>query len=62
MKPARGPQTEFFFDNIIVDSQGLPTVKCQTKSAKAILGERSLDTVTAVPRRTAVMGQLGSGT
>ena len=52
----------FLFAIIVVESQGLPTVKCQTKSAKAIFGERFLDTVTAVPRGTAVTGQLGSGT
>ena len=61
MKPARGPQTEFLAF-IVMESQGLPTMKCQTKCAKAIFGGRFLDTVTAVPRGTAVTGQLGLGT
>ena len=60
MKPARGPQTDFF-SNSCNESQGLPTMKCQTKCAKAILGGRFLGTVTAVPRGTAVTGQLGLG-
>ena len=50
MKPAR---------IIVVESQGLPTMKCQTKCAKAIFGGRFLGTVTTVPRGTAVTGQLG---
>ena len=37
MKPARGPQTEFLAI-IVVESQGLPTMKCQKKCAKAIFG------------------------
>ena len=58
MKPARGHQTEFLAI-IVVESQGLPTMTCQTKCAKAIFGGRFLGTVTAVPRGTAVTGQLG---
>ena len=53
MKPARGPQTKFF-------SNEMPNE--QTKCAKAIFGGRFLSTVTAVPRGTAVTGQLGLGT
>ena len=35
MKPARGPQT-FFLAIIVMESQGLPTMRCQAKCAKAI--------------------------
>ena len=35
MKPARGPQT-ICLAIIVVESQGLPTMKCQAKCAKAI--------------------------
>ena len=35
MKPARGPQTDFFAI-IVIEAQGLPTRKCQTECAKAI--------------------------
>ena len=35
MKPARGPKT-IFLAIIVVESQGLPTMKCQAKFAKAI--------------------------
>ncbi len=35
MKPERGPQT-MFLAIIVVESQGLPTMKCQAKCAKAI--------------------------
>ena len=34
-------------------------MKCQTTCAKAIFGGRFLGTMTAVPRGTAVTGQLG---
>ena len=51
-----------FLAIIVVESQGLPTMECQTKCAKAIFGGRFLGTVTAVPRVTAVTGQLGLGT
>ena len=43
-----------FLAIIVVESQGLPTMKCQTKCAKAVFGRRFLDTVTAIPRGTAV--------
>ena len=35
MEPERGPQT-VFFTVILVESQGLLTMKCQAKCAKAI--------------------------
>ena len=35
MKPARGPKT-IFLAIIVMESQGLPTMKCQAKFAKAI--------------------------
>ena len=35
MKPARGPKT-ICLAIIVVESQGLPTMKCQAKFAKAI--------------------------
>ena len=59
MKPVRVDPKQSFLAIIVVESQGLPTMKCQTKCAKAILGGRFLGTVTAVPRGTAVTGQLG---
>ena len=37
MRPARGPKTKNLAI-IVVESQGLPTMKCQTKYAKAIFG------------------------
>ena len=57
-------QNNFFSTIIVMESQGLPTMKCQTNRAKATFGGRLLGTVTAVPRGTAVTGQLilGLGT
>ena len=60
MKPARGPQTMFFLAVSVVESQGLPTMKCQTKCAKAIFWGRFLNTVAAVPRGSARNGGHGA--
>ena len=38
MKPARGPQNRVFLAIIVMESQGLPTMKCQAKCAKAPIG------------------------
>ena len=61
MKPARGPKTDFF-NNYCNGIPGLANYEMPTKCAKAIFGGHFLGTVTAVPRGTAVTGQLGLGT
>ena len=47
-----------FLAIIVMESQGLPTMKCQTKCANAIVGGRFLSTMTEISRWMAVTGQL----
>ena len=58
MKPARGPQTEFF-SNSCSGIPGLANYEMPNEVCEGNFGGRFLGTVTAVPRGRAVTGQLG---
>ena len=58
MKPARGPQTEFF-SNYCSGIPGLANYEMANEVCEGNFGGTFLGTVTAVPRGTAVTGQLG---
>ena len=58
MKPARGPQTKFF-SNYCSGIPGLANYEMPNEVCEGNFLGTFLGTVTAVPRGTAVTGQLG---
>ena len=58
MKPARGPKTKFF-SNYCSGIPGLANYEMPDEVCEGSFWETFVDTVTTIPRGTAVTGQLG---